>query len=145
MQFTELAAHYKFVSITLYIIMFIIEPSRLYLGYEGNLREKVNLIGRCAEVSFDSLTHHQVAELAGFWLLTLLQIPFSVYLMANVDTIILPLERAINIILALFLLVQLVLGFRALQLMVRAQAVKFHLTQFDRLEDIPLQTLKKVE
>ncbi len=43
MQFSELAAHYKFVSITLYIIMFIIEPSRLYLGYEGNLREKVSL------------------------------------------------------------------------------------------------------
>ena len=87
----------------------------------------------------------QVAELAGFWLLTLLQVPFCVYLMANVDTVILPLERAINIVLGVFLLVQLALGFRALQLMVRAQAIKFHLTQFDRPDDIPLLTLKKVE
>lgn len=83
----------------------------------------------------------QVAELAGFWLLTLLQIPLTAYLLANIDTIILPLERAINIVLALFLLSQLLLGFRALQLMIRAQAVKFHLTQFNRLEDIPMQTL----
>lgn len=89
----------------------------------------------------------QVAELAGFWLLTLFQTPLTIYLIANLDTIILPLERAVNIIMGLFLLIQLLLGFRALQLMVRAQAVKFHLTQFDRLDDIQLQPmyLKKVE
>lgn len=83
----------------------------------------------------------QVAELAGFWLLTLVQLPLSVYLIVNVDTIILPLERAINIVLIMFLSTHLLLGLRALQLMVRAQAVKFHLTQFDRLEDIQLESL----
>ena len=82
----------------------------------------------------------QVAELVGFWLLTLVQLPLSVYLIVNVDTIILPLERAVNIVLIPFLCAQLVLGLRALQLMVRAQAVKFHLTQFDRLEDIQLES-----
>lgn len=82
-----------------------------------------------------------MAALAGFWLLTLLQIPLTVYLLGNVDTLILPLERAINMVLALFLVSQLVLGFRALQLMIQAQAVKFHLTQFDKLENIPMQTV----
>ena len=36
-----LATHYKFVTIVIYIVMFIVEMARLYLGYEGNLREKV--------------------------------------------------------------------------------------------------------
>ena len=72
--------------------------------------------------------------MAGFWLLTLLQAPLTVYLIANVDTVILPLERAVNIVLLTFLLVQVLLGFGALQLMVKAQAVKFHLSNFDSLK-----------
>jgi len=76
----------------------------------------------------------QVPELAGFWILTLLQAPLTVYLLANVNTIVLPLERAASIPLLSFLLAQLPLGFRALQLMVRAQAIKFHLSQFDSIQ-----------
>lgn len=75
----------------------------------------------------------QVPDLAGFWLLTMLQTPLTVYLIANVDTIILPLERAVNILLLIFLLAQLLLGFRALQVMAKAQAVKFHLSNYDTL------------
>lgn len=80
-------------------------------------------------------------------MLTLFQTPLTIYLLANVDTIILPLERAVNIVMGVFLCSQLLLGFRALQLMVRAQAIKFHLTQFDRLDDIQLLPLnsKKLE
>lgn len=37
-----LATHYKFVTIVVYIVMFLVELARLYLGYEGNLREKVS-------------------------------------------------------------------------------------------------------
>ncbi len=77
----------------------------------------------------------QVPELAGFWLLTLLQTPLTIYLLANIDTVVLPLERAVNIVLLLFLLAQLLLGLRALQLMVKAQAVKFHLSQFSSLRE----------
>ena len=39
-----LATHYKFVTIVIYIVMFIVEMARLYLGYEGTLREKVSVI-----------------------------------------------------------------------------------------------------
>ncbi len=77
----------------------------------------------------------QVPELAGFWLLTLLQTPLTIYLLANIDTVVLPIERAVNIVLLLFLLAQLLLGLRALQLMVKAQAVKFHLSQFSSLRE----------
>ena len=49
--------------------------------------------------------------------------------MANVNTVILPLEWAVNISLVIFLLVEIVTGFRGLQLMARAQAVKFQLSQ----------------
>lgn len=71
----------------------------------------------------------KVAELAGFWLLSLFQLPLVIYLMANVNTIIVPLEWAINMPMTLFLIVQIITGFRALQLMTRAQAVKYHLSQ----------------
>lgn len=40
-QYEHLATHYKYVTIIVYIVMFLVEASRLYLGYEGNLREKV--------------------------------------------------------------------------------------------------------
>ena len=41
LQYEALATHYKFVTITIYVVMFLVEAARLYLGYEGNLREKV--------------------------------------------------------------------------------------------------------
>ena len=51
---------YKFILVTLLVATTIIEITRLYLGYLGNLTEKV-------------------PELAGFWLLTvLLQFPMVI-------------------------------------------------------------------
>jgi transmembrane protein 17 len=108
LKFNSLAFHYKFITILLYVIMFVIEIGRLYLGYEGNLREKV-------------------AELSGFWLLSLLQLPLVLYLMANINTIVLPLEWAVNIPMIVLLIVQLLCGVRALQLMIRSQAIKYHI------------------
>ena len=40
-QFTSLTKDYKYVNIAVLIVMLIIETLRLFLGYEGNLREKV--------------------------------------------------------------------------------------------------------
>lgn len=37
-----LATHYKFVTLVIYVVMFLVEVARLYLGYEGNLREKAS-------------------------------------------------------------------------------------------------------
>ena len=43
MQFHHLPSHYQVITIILYVVMSLIEPIRLYLGYEGNLREKVSV------------------------------------------------------------------------------------------------------
>ena len=64
---------YKFVLVTILVAVIIIEVVRLYLGYLGNLTEKV-------------------PELAGFWLLTiLLQLPLQGFLLFNTDQILVPL------------------------------------------------------
>ena len=42
-QFASLAFHYKVILITIYIVMAIVEAVRLYLGYVGNLQEKVKI------------------------------------------------------------------------------------------------------
>lgn len=76
----------------------------------------------------------QVSQLAGFWMLTLLQLPLTIYMLANVNTIILPMERAVNILFLIFLIVEAVTGFRALHVLIKAQVLKFHLaTQFDSI------------
>ena len=73
----------------------------------------------------------KVPELAGFWLLTiLLQLPLQAFLLLNEDLIILPIERAVNIIMVIMIIVQLVTGFYALRKITRHQARKFHLHQF---------------
>ena len=91
----------------------IIEITRLYLGYLGNLTEKV-------------------PELAGFWLLTvLLQLPMQGFLLFNEDLVILPMERAANVLMVTMVLLELVIGFIALRKITRHQAKKFHLHQLN--------------
>jgi hypothetical protein len=92
------------------MVMISIETARLYLAYEGNLREKV-------------------AELAGFWLLSLLQTPLTLYCLTNTHTLPGPLEVALSLPLLLFLSAQLILGLWTLYRLVSSQALKFHLAQ----------------
>lgn len=67
-------------------------------------------------------------------MLTLLQLPLTIYMLANVNTIILPLERAVNILFLIFLVVEFATGFFALRVLIKAQALKFHLaTRFDSI------------
>ena len=67
---------YKFVLVTILVAVIIIELVRLYLGYLGNLTEKV-------------------PELAGFWLLTiLLQLPLQGFLLLNTDLILVPIGNS---------------------------------------------------
>lgn len=40
-QYSALPDYYKFILITVIIVMTLIEAIRLYLGYAGNLQEKV--------------------------------------------------------------------------------------------------------
>merc|ERR1712154_341981 len=103
---------YKFVLVTILVAVIIIEIVRLYLGYLGNLTEKV-------------------PELAGFWLLTiLLQPPLQGFLLLNRDLILVPLEQAAGVVMMTMIIAELVTGFMALREITRHQASKFLLQQF---------------
>ncbi|KAM7003323.1 transmembrane protein 17B [Tautogolabrus adspersus] len=112
LKYPALPDYYKFILVTVLILMTLIEAIRLFLGYAGNLQEKV-------------------PELAGFWLLSiLLQFPLILFLLFNEAILIQPLERAVHIVLALFILSQALSGFVALRDMVRHTESQFHLRQF---------------
>ncbi|KAK3609781.1 hypothetical protein CHS0354_022641 [Potamilus streckersoni] len=118
LKYMYLTTLYKIILLAIYIVFTIIEVIRLYIGYLGNLMERV-------------------PELAGFWLLTiLLQFPLILLLLFNDQAMLLPLERAVHIIEALFVLFEGVCGYFAIRVMVNYQVTKFHLRQFTDLEQI---------
>eukprot|EP00111_Clytia_hemisphaerica_P008242 TCONS_00024019-protein len=95
---------------------------RLYLGYSGNLQEKV-------------------PELAGFWLVTFIfQLPLICFLLFNEYTYVLPLERAVHIIMLCFLLYEIIQGYRSIKQMTDAQVEKFHLQRLN--EDLEMESLE---
>lgn len=47
-QYAALPDYYKFILITVLILMTLIEAIRLYLGYAGNLQEKVKTFVVCS-------------------------------------------------------------------------------------------------
>ncbi|NXX83881.1 TMM17 protein, partial [Urocolius indicus] len=117
LKYPDLSDYYKFILVTIMILASLIEVIRLYLGYMGNLQEKV-------------------PELAGFWLLTLLlQLPIILFLLFNEGLKIQPLERAVHIIFALFLIIQVFTAFVTLKRMVNKLATHFRLNEFDQLEE----------
>ncbi|NXC39377.1 TMM17 protein, partial [Penelope pileata] len=123
LKYAVLSDYYKFILVTVMILTSLIEVIRLYLGYTGNLQEKV-------------------PELAGFWLLSLLlQLPLILFLLFNEDLNIQPLERSVNIIFALFLIFQVTAAFVTLNRMVNKLATQFRLNEFDRLEEHPVHDL----
>ncbi|EDO39291.1 predicted protein, partial [Nematostella vectensis] len=117
-KYDKLDFYYKFVLIAIYIVMAIVESTRLYLGYLGNLHEKV-------------------PELAGFWLLTLvLQFPLTLVLLLNESMLIMPTERAMNILMTIFVLVEIIQGYRVIKALADHQVSKFHLHQFDEVSEM---------
>ncbi|OBS78281.1 hypothetical protein A6R68_19330 [Neotoma lepida] len=115
LKYSVLPDYYKFIVITVIILITLMEAIRLYLGYMGNLQEKV-------------------PELAGFWLLSLLlQLPLILFLLLNEGLRTLPLEKAIHIIFTVFLTFQVISAFLTLKKMVNQLAARFHLQDFDRL------------
>lgn len=88
------------------------------------------------------LNFYQVPELAGFWILTLvLQLPLTLVLLLNESMLIMPMERAVNIIMAVFVLFETVQGYRVIKAMIGQQVSKFHVQQFDDL--IELQEMQE--
>ncbi|XP_038008828.1 transmembrane protein 17B-like isoform X2 [Motacilla alba alba] len=104
--------HLKFLLVTAFLILSLAEGSRLYLGYLGNLQEKV-------------------PELAGFLLLSfLIQLPLLLFLLMDGQVIHLPLEVPMHSLLLAFLLLEIVAAFLVLRTMTKQLAAQFHLRQF---------------
>ncbi|NWI59968.1 TMM17 protein, partial [Calyptomena viridis] len=120
LKYPVLSDYYKFILVTIMILTSLIEVIRLYLGYLGNLQEKV-------------------PELAGFWLLSLLlQLPIILFLLFNEGLNIQALERAVHMVFASFLTFQVIAAFVTLKRMVNKLATHFHLREFHRLEEQPV-------
>ncbi|XP_011434272.2 transmembrane protein 17B [Magallana gigas] len=118
-KYSTLSTLYAIILIAIYIVFTIIEIVRLYLGFLGNLTERV-------------------PELAGSWLLTILiQFPLIILLLFNEDAVLLPLERAVHIVMAVFVFFEVICGYFAIRFMVNYQVTKFHLKQFSDLEHLP--------
>uniref|UniRef100_A0A3P9KN89 Zgc:112294 n=1 Tax=Oryzias latipes TaxID=8090 RepID=A0A3P9KN89_ORYLA len=112
MKFHHLAGYYQALLITGLVLVTIIEVIRLYLGYVGNLEEKV-------------------PELAAFWLLSFtFQLPVLLFFMTDEGILILPLERGIHLVYLLFLLAQILTSFVALRTMTQKLTLLFYLRQF---------------
>ncbi|XP_072103928.1 transmembrane protein 17-like [Mobula birostris] len=116
LKYNILPGYYQWLLLAAVIIITVTESIRLCLGYMGNLEEKL-------------------PELAGFWLLSfVIQLPIILFLLTDESIIILPLERGMNIIYSIFLVFELVLGFRALREMTNHLTKRFYLQQFQEPE-----------
>ena len=111
-----------------FIMMVIFELIRLYLGYLGNLCERV-------------------PELTGFWLLTLIiETPLSLFLLIIVWVPIgenkfqivyqIPMQFSLQLIHFLFVFFENIFGLIALRVLARYQIARFHYKQFDSSKDI---------
>lgn len=88
---------YRFLVTTVLLAAIGNECLRLYLGYIGNLSDKV-------------------PELAGFWLLSLVpQLPLQLFLLLNQNILLQPLEQIVQSLSVMLLITQLLTGFFALR------------------------------
>ncbi|XP_064025117.1 transmembrane protein 17B-like [Pogoniulus pusillus] len=103
--------HYQFLLVAAFLALSLAECCRLYLGYVGNLQEKV-------------------PELAGFLLLSfLIQLPLLLFLLTDSQVLLLPLEVAVHSLLLAFLIAELAAAFFALRTMTKQLATQFYLQQ----------------
>ncbi|XP_003975244.2 transmembrane protein 17A [Takifugu rubripes] len=117
-KFHYLPGYYQALLITGVVLLTVVEVVRLYLGYVGNLREKV-------------------PALAAFWLLSFtIQLPVVLFFLTDEETIILPLERAVHSLYLIFLLTQILASLWALRKMTRKLTLLFHLRQFGRVDSL---------
>ncbi|XP_063207435.1 transmembrane protein 17B-like [Chroicocephalus ridibundus] len=111
LKYQLLPRHYQFLLVAAFLILSLAEGSRLYLGYVGNLQEKV-------------------PELAGFLLLSfLIQLPLLLFLLSDSHVIRLPLEMAVHSLFLAFLLAEIPAAFLALKTMTKQLAAQFYLRQ----------------
>mmetsp|Transcript_17737 Transcript_17737/g.29163 ORF Transcript_17737/g.29163 Transcript_17737/m.29163 type:complete len:204 (-) Transcript_17737:651-1262(-) len=104
---------WKVVTPILLFFWAISEAGRMSLGYKGNLQEKV-------------------PQLLGFFLITIIpQIPIAVFFMLFQNSV-LPIDYGLNVVMLMFLAFEIVLSWRAIRRLIRAQAARFYLSTLSR-------------
>ncbi|XP_053530308.1 transmembrane protein 17A [Ictalurus punctatus] len=112
LKFTLLPGYYQCLMVGGMVIISALEVLRVYLGYVGNLKEKV-------------------PELAAFLLISLaFQLPILLFFLTDEGLIVLPLEQAVHALYLAFLLGEVLSSFVALRVMTRKLTLQFHLRQF---------------
>ncbi|XP_035196207.1 transmembrane protein 17B-like isoform X3 [Oxyura jamaicensis] len=153
LKYSLLPRYYQLLLLAAFLILTLTEGARLYLGYIGNLQEKVRLPSPMrswkgnpgAVFPPEGGTHpikgihippqqplpKQVPELAGFLLLSfLIQLPLLLFLLTDDHIIRLPLEMAVHSLFLAFLISEVVAAFLALRVMTTQLAAQFYLQQF---------------
>lgn len=125
-KFLQLSQLYKILLLTVVIVLTPVEIARLYLGYVGNLTEKV-------------------PELAGFWLLTVfLQFPLHCFLLFHEEKALFPAERTVNILMMIFVILEIIFGYLTVKAIARHQSRKFQ-QHIMKAEDVsPCQSVLQV-
>uniref|UniRef100_A0A8D0BFG2 Transmembrane protein 17B n=1 Tax=Salvator merianae TaxID=96440 RepID=A0A8D0BFG2_SALMN len=117
LKYRLLPPYYQFLLLAAYLMLVLAEGLRLYLGYIGNLQEKV-------------------PELAGFLLLSfLIETPVLLFILTDPHILRLPLETAVHSVLLLFLASEIAAAFLALRAMTRQLMNQFYLKQFEEGPD----------
>ncbi|EJW83875.1 hypothetical protein WUBG_05215 [Wuchereria bancrofti] len=94
------------ILLTLFFITILVEFIRLFLGYYGNLNEKIS-------------------ALSGFWVTSvILQVPITAFSVLNIN-IPLPLERILCLYHGVFLLIEIIAGFLVIRKISYYQMAKF--------------------
>ncbi|XP_058810699.1 transmembrane protein 17-like [Phymastichus coffea] len=116
-KYYDLSQVYKFVSVAAFLAVTVLEGTRLYLGYLGNLSEKI-------------------PELASFWLMSLLlQLPLEMFLVFDRNSIYYPNERIFNVVAFTFLAIEIVTGTFVLKKSADHHAKRFYMAQMYGIED----------
>ena len=109
----------------IFTVWALLEPIRLFLGYVGNLRERV-------------------AWLGGFWVLSIFpQLFVHIYFLVGqsaIGWIIMPIETVMSIINILVVLTQLAFGYTTIRRLIAKAMADFHLQPVDAADD-PALTL----
>ncbi|KAK9391463.1 transmembrane protein 17B-like [Crotalus adamanteus] len=113
LKFSLLPLYYQCLLVGAYLTIVGAESARLFLGYVGNLQEKV-------------------PELAGFLLLSVvIEMPVLLFLLTDHQVIRMPLEMAVHGVLLCFLTSEIVAASFALKGIARHLARQFYLMQFE--------------
>ncbi|GAB1865135.1 Transmembrane protein 17 [Camponotus japonicus] len=109
---------YKVITIAVFIVISTLESLRLYLGYLGNLAEKI-------------------PELASFWLIsTLIHFPLEMFLLFDNKTIPHLSETIANGVMSLLLVIEIITATIALKQLANHHAKRFYIAQLYGIDNI---------